>query len=119
MKQQTTTQIIFEKHKQMRWLDFIEWLEQSKDMLIEHNQKEIEEAHFFGKTSTEMSVDYFRKKYSNWRDGLNYTRTCINQKWYCRLYYNGNMIGNFLSFEDALEYAEKNYDRATDTIKAN
>jgi hypothetical protein len=119
MIHQTTTQIIFNKHKELKWIEFIEWLEKEKDNLIKHNREEIEIAHFHGSMLTQMASEYFRERYTNWRDGLHTTRACVNQVWYIRLYYNGEMIGNFVSFEEAMDYAEKNYDRATNTIKAN
>lgn len=118
----TTAQLIFRKHNEVngRWIDFIEWIEASKQELLEHNQKEIELAHFYGKVNpSQGSTDYYRKTYESWLDGINVVRACINQKWYSRLYYNGEMIGNFISFDEAMNYALSNYDRATNTIKAN
>lgn len=119
MKHQTTTQIIFNKHKELKWIEFVEWLEGAKEELIKHNQSEIEVAHFHGSLNNQMASEYFRERYTDWRDGLYTTRACVNQVWYIRLYYNGEMIGNFVSFEEAMDYAEKNYDRATNTIKTN
>jgi hypothetical protein len=35
------------------------------------------------------------------------------------LYYMKKVIGDFISFEEAMHHAESNYDRATNTIKEN
>jgi hypothetical protein len=39
--------------------------------------------------------------------------------WIYRLYYMKKVIGDFISFEEAMHHAEANYDRATNTIKEN
>lgn len=117
---ETTTQLIFRKHSEMKWIAFIEWLESAKEELIEYNKKEIENAHFQGKVDPdEFSSDFYRNKYESWKKGIHIVKACVNKVWYNRLYFNGEMIDNFVSFDEAMQYAEKNYDRATNTIKKN
>jgi len=121
-KAETSVQLILRKNQEMKWIPFIEWLESNKELLLDINKKEIELAHFDGSLKKEMAADYYRKNYISWRtwrDDIRIVNANINNEWYNRLYFRGEQIGIFKTFIDAMEYAEKFYDRTTDTIKKN
>jgi hypothetical protein len=121
-KLETSVQLIFRKNQDMQWIPFIEWLEKNKEFLMDLNKKEIELAHFHGGLKKQMAADYYRKNYINWRtwrDDIRIVNANINNVWYNRLYFRGESIGVFLTFIEAMEYAEKFYDRTTNTIKKN
>lgn len=115
---ETTAQVIFRKYNELRWLDFVEWLEGAKEELLNHNKHQLIMAHTQGSRNDESSEDYYERKYGMYLNKLFGSRTYVNKVWLTRLYYDGQIIGDFPNFEQAIDYAYDNYDRATDTIKA-
>jgi hypothetical protein len=119
MKKETTAQIIFRKHSELNKEDFLDWLIFSRKDLLSSNKLDIKTAHASGAMRTMSNDDYYDKNYDDFIDNTLIMKAWIHDKWYRRLYYKGEMIGNFISFDEAMEYAKINYDRATDTIKKN
>lgn len=116
---ETATQSIFRKYNELRWLDFVEWLDANKQQMLDKDKQTIELAHFHGSMRNGFSTDYYRERYEDIMDNIKIVRACVNQKWYHRLYYRGEMINDFFTPEEAENYARKHYDRTTDTIKKN
>lgn len=119
MKKETTAQIIFRKHSELSKEDFLDWLIFSRKDLLSSNKLDIKTAHASGAMRTMSHDEYYDKSYDDFIDNILIMKAWIHDKWYRRLYYKGEMIGNFISFDEAMEYAKINYDRATDTIKKN
>ena len=117
--QQTTAQYIFSKYSEMKWIDFVEWLLREKEQILKMNKDEIEIAHFHGSLRNGYASDYYRDKYESFMDSVHIVKAWVNGVWYQRLYYKQEMINDFVSVNDAVDYAKKNYDRTTDTIKKN
>jgi hypothetical protein len=116
---QTTSQIIFKKYDELRWMEFCIWLEENRDQLLKHGQQEVEYSHFNGSLKKQSSADYYRSNYDTMMDGTVIKKMWGDGHWIYRLYYMKKVIGDFISFEEAMHHAEANYDRATNTIKEN
>lgn len=116
---ETATQLIFRKYNELRWLDFVEWLDANKQQMLDKDRQTIELAHFHGSMRNGFSSDYYRERYEDIIDHIKIVRACVNQQWYHRLYYKGVMINDFFTPEEAENYARKHYDRTTDTVKKN
>lgn len=119
MKHETTTQVIFRKYSEFSKEDFLDWLLSSRKELLDSNILEIKRAHASGAVNKMSHDEYYEKHYDSFIDNTLIMKAWIHDRWYRRLYYKGEMIGNFTSFDEAMEYAKINYDRATDTIKKN
>lgn len=119
MKYETTAQVIFRKYSEFSKEDFLDWLLSSRKELLDSNILEIKRAHASGAVNKMSHDEYYEKHYDSFIDNTLIAKAWIHDRWYRRLYYKGEMIGNFISFDEAMEYAKINYDRATDTIKKN
>lgn len=116
---QTTAQLIINKFDELRWIEFCIWLNDNRELVAKHNKDDIEYSHFNGALKSQSSADYYRNTYNPYLDKVVITRVWSNGGWLNRLIYNKKVIGDFISFEEAMHFVESNYDRATDTIKEN
>lgn len=116
---ETTAQLILNKFDELRWMEFCIWLNDNRDLMAKHNKDDIEYSHFNGALKSQSSADYYRSAYNPYLDKVVITRVWVDGGWLNRLVYNKKVIGDFISFEEAMHFVESNYDRATDTIKEN
>ena len=116
---QTTAQLVFEKYDEFRWIEFCIWIKDNRKELLKHSKEDVEYSHFHGSLNQQSSADYYRATYDILMDKIMIINVWGNGTWIYRLNYNGEVIKDFVSFDEALGYAKTNYDRATDTIKKN